>query len=311
MAFTNINSPIQAEGTGDRRALGLKLYSGEVLKAFDRHNIAMNYVKTRSISGGTSTSFIVTGQASDANVNVHTPGADVDTNILKSNERVITVTDRYYYSHFVDALEDKLSQYEVRSELAKQAAEALATKIDKEIFATMGGSVAVAGVADQKAAKLVVDADIAGGATAEAKGNALVESLFEMNTLFDQDDLPVSGRVFVTTPRNYYNIVQATKIIDKDFTTNNGGLDTGKVQMVAGTPVIVTNNLPATVNDGTADHDVQGYFFTPGVMGVVKAMDITSEANYIPEKLGDLLTSYYALGMGVLNPGEFGLVASS
>jgi hypothetical protein len=42
--------------------------------------------------------------------------------------------------------------------------------------------------------------------------------------------------------------------------------------------------------------------FTKDVAGVVKAMDIQSEANYDFRRLGYQLTSFYALGMGVLNP---------
>ena len=42
--------------------------------------------------------------------------------------------------------------------------------------------------------------------------------------------------------------------------------------------------------------------YTKDVFGVVKAMDIKSEANYDFRRLGYQLTSYYAMGMGALNP---------
>jgi hypothetical protein len=42
--------------------------------------------------------------------------------------------------------------------------------------------------------------------------------------------------------------------------------------------------------------------FTKDVAGVVKAMDIQSESNYDFRRLGYQLTSFYALGMGALNP---------
>jgi len=102
----------------------------------------------------------------------------------------------------------------------------------------------------------------------------------------------------IVAPEDYYNIVQSTRGLNADYTSNNGGIDTGVVQKIAGTPIVVTNHLPAQV-DGK---DVEGYFFTPGVMGVVKAMDIQSESNYDFRRLGYQLTSYYAMGMAPLNP---------
>ena len=58
-----------------------------------------------------------------------------------------------------------------------------------------------------------------------------------------------------------------------------------------------------TVDVGGTDKKLQGLLFTSDAVGVVKLMDVSSESNYIPEKLGTLMTSTYALGMGVLNPG--------
>lgn len=322
MAFT-VTNPINTDGVSavpgaSNRDLGLKLYSGEVIKAFDRKNVGLSLVKNRTISGGKSSQFIVTGQDADTDATTHTPGATVVAKVMKVDERVITITDRIYFSHFLDDLDLKLAQYDLRGELAKQAAEALSTKIDKQIFATMGWcadpttNTSAAPVADQPNATIIDQVD-AGNASDEAAGNALVGALFAANADFNTKDVPMDGRVFVTTPLNYYNIVQSTRAVDKDYTQGNGGIDEGTVMKIAGTPIIWTNHLPATVTVGANATvcTVDGYVIREGVMGVVKAMDVTSEANYIPQELGSLLTSYYALGMDILNPAEFGLVTRS
>jgi len=291
MAYT-VTSPINTDGVSavpgvDNRALGLKLYTGEVIKAFDRMNIAKGTVKNRMISGGKSAQFIVTGQDVDTGTTTHTPGATVVASVLKTDERVISVTDRIYFAHFIDDLDMKLSQYDIRGELAKQAAEALATKIDKEIFALVKTAVGTAGVADQAAGTTVTNLLIASASTTEAKGDALVESVFELNAKFNEKDVPMMGRIFVTTPSNYAAIVQSQKAVNRDFTNGNGGIDTGTVLNIAGTPIIWSNHLGLAAGD-------EALFYSPGCVGVVTAMDITSEANYIPQELGSLLTSYYA-----------------
>lgn len=311
-----VTNPANTDGVSavpgeSNRALGLKQYTGEVIMAFDRGNIGLSLVTTRTISGGKSSQFIVTGQDADTDSTVHTPGTDVAAKVLKVDERVISITDRIYFSHFVDDLDLKLAQYDIRGELAKQAAEALSVKIDKEIFALMGTAILTPGVADQKAATQVLSVDFA-NVDAEVAGNAIVSAIFALNSDFNVKDVPMDGRTFVTTPENYYKIVQSTNAVNNDYTNGNGGIDTGTVMKIAGTPIIWTNHLPATIAvTGGANTPLGGFLVRKGILGVVKAMDVQSEANYIPEKLGSLLTSYYALGMGVLNPAEIGCMAGT
>ena len=307
-SFTPTN-PINTDGASavpgsSNRALGLKTYSGEVLTAFTRQNMFLDMVKTRTINGGISAQFITTGQAADTDAATHTPGSDVAASVLKVSERTISITDRIYYSHFIDKLDEKLAQYDLRGELAKQAAEALSTKIDKQIAGQIMIASETAATTTQIAGHIVSVGTKAAFAalTTEAKGDALVEALFDSNVAFNAADVPMDGRGLVTTPQNYAYIVQSQKAVNRDFTNGNGGIDSGNVMNIAGTPIKWSNHLPTR---NTADSaDLLGLFFQTGCVGVVKAMDITSEANYIPEKLGDLLTSYYALGMGILEPGK-------
>jgi len=306
MAITSTNINKDAS-----RSTALTLYTGEVLKAFDVKNIALDMISTRTISGGKSAQWIVTGQASDSNVASHTPGAEISTQTLANDEVTITVSTRYYYSHFVDELDEKLAQYEIRGELAKQAGEALATKIDKAVFQGMVDMFDEDNwtVKTGQSAPGVINVNTAWDAASgpEAKGNVLVEGYFEARSLFNGRDVTAEPMV-VTTPQNYYNLVQSTRGVNADFTSGNGGIDSGNISMVAGLRTAWTNNLPAALQydqDGGAGtgtaYELQALVFTKDVFGVVKAMDITSESNYIPERLGYLLTSYYALGMGGLN----------
>jgi hypothetical protein len=303
IAATDVTTPINTgNGTAYSRDLGLKLYSNEVLAAFARKNMFLDKVKTRTISGGISAQFITTGQAADTNAAAHTPGADVSAQTLAVNEKVITIGQRIYYSHFLDKLDEKLSQFDIRGELAVQTAEALSTKIDKEIASNIMKASETAATNTQIAGHIIDMGTKAAFAalTTEAKGDALVAALFDANVAFNAADVPMDGREFVTTPANYAAIVQSQKAVNRDFTNGNGGIDSGVVLNIAGTPIMWSNHLPTRNTANNAD--ILGLFFQTGCVGVVKAMDITSESNYIPEKLGDLLTSYYALGMGVLEP---------
>ncbi len=279
------------------RATALKLYTGEVIKAFREKNIGLGLIKNRMISGGKTAQFIVTGEADEAEIQTHVRGEDVISRVLANDEVTITVSTRYVHSHFLDTLDEKLAQYEVRGELAFQSGQVLATKIDKDVFKLVGNDVpAMTPLPGQKAAGTVVATGYAAATTAEAKGNTIIAALYTGKANLNVKNVTDTPSVIVA-PENYYNIVQSTRGVNADFTSNNGGIDTGMIRQVAGFSIGWTNHLDVTTNA-----KLIALMFTKDVAGVVKAMDIQSESNYDFRRLGYQLTSFYALGMGALNP---------
>ena len=276
----------------------LKLYTGEVIKAFREKNVALGTIKSRTISGGKTAQFIVTGEASEANIQTHVRGQEVTNQVLANDEVTITVSSRYVHSHFLDTLDEKLAQYEVRGELAFQSGQVLATKIDKDVFKLIGNIVpAMAPLPGQKAATTVPATGYnAVGATAEAKGNTIIAALYTAKAALNAKNVTDTPTVFVA-PEDYYNIVQSTRGTNADYTSGNGGIDTGMVRQIAGFSIGWTNHLDKVTNTA-----LLALMYTKDVAGVVKAMDIQSESNYDFRRLGYQLTSFYALGMGALNP---------
>ena len=69
MAHQNSNEPLadltqlgQANGAGDKRALYLKLFSGEMFKGFQNNTIARDLIMKRTLKNGKSLQFIYTGR---------------------------------------------------------------------------------------------------------------------------------------------------------------------------------------------------------------------------------------------------------
>ena len=278
------------------RSTALKLYTGEVIKAFREKNVGLGTIKNRTISGGKSAQFIVTGEADEADIQTHVRGQEVINRVLANDEVTITVDTRYVHSHFLDTLDEKLAQYEIRSELAFQSGQVLATKIDKDIFKMLGNDVpAMTPLPGQKAAGTVVATGYNAAATAEDKGNAIIEALYKAKSNLNAKNVTMEPTVMVA-PEDYYNIVQSTRGVNADWTSGNGGIDTGKVRQIAGFSIGWTNHLDKVTNP-----KLIALVYTSDVAGVVKAMDITSESNYDFRRLGYQLTSYYALGMAPLN----------
>ncbi len=295
-------NPSQGIGTGrtagaSDRDLAIKVFSGEVLTAFETSNIFLGKVQNRTIASGKSASFAVIGKY-DSAVDTHVPGTDITPNLINAGERVIEIDELKYASVFVDNFEEAMQHYETRSQYSAEMGRRLSKTVDLAVIAQLDACVAgTANAGDtnggegQPAAQTAVTVVTSGGADSGAKGDLIIAALFDAQTAMDEDDVP-GDRNVVMSPKNYNRLVQSGAV-HKDMTTGNGGIDTGKVTQIAGHNIMVSNNVSA--------NDI--YMFTQNAVGVVKLLDIKSEVNYIPEKLGDLMTSSYAMGFGVLNNG--------
>lgn len=289
-----------------------EVFSGMVLTSFDRKNIALNLITTMSIQNGSSTNFPLIARSLDNSDEVanYVIGDDVSTQAIPVKERVINITAPTYYALSISKLEEKLLNFGVRAELSKQMGEALAVTLDKLAFSqvlvasqtsgTIGGSVM------QPDGSEVNNDAISTGATPEDKGDALFAALFEANTLLKQKDV-TSEPIFVTTPANFNYLVQSGKGVHRDYTSGNGGVDTGTIMQIAGINITWSNNLPVgtSVDVATVAKKLQGLLFAKGAVAMVKLNDVVTEIDSLPTKIGqDLIKSYYWNGFGVLNPSE-------
>ena len=113
----------------------LKLFSGELFKAYESATIAKGTVQNRQLKNGKSLQFIFTGRMQAA---YHTPGEP----ILGSGdppvaEKTIVCDDLLISSAFVYDLDETLAHYSLRSEISKKIGHALAEAYDKKVFRTI------------------------------------------------------------------------------------------------------------------------------------------------------------------------------
>ena len=122
----SVTMPGASNSTGDRRALYLKLFSGEMFKGFEYNSIARDLVMKRTLKNGKSLQFIYTGHTK---AEFHTPGNSILGNSDGAPpvaEKTITVDDLLISSAFVYELDETLAHYELRGEISKKIGYALA-----------------------------------------------------------------------------------------------------------------------------------------------------------------------------------------
>lgn len=142
MAVGNLGADnmVYRSAVGDRTSsanppgkLWLPIWAGEVINAYDEYNMFEPLVTTRTISSGTTAEFPITGTVSlkaswDA-------GEELTGGTSTATSFVVSLDKRPMASHFeMDNVDLMLTQWEYRSELARQAALTLANARDKQIY---------------------------------------------------------------------------------------------------------------------------------------------------------------------------------
>ena len=353
MALDNYPSiPGKVNGTGARaaaagspsvdNALFLKVFSGEILTAFDESNVAKDLIMTRTISSGKSAQFPVTGKAE---AKYHVPGDDLlgtsdYLSQIAHNEKVINIDDMLVASTLIPRIDEVKNHYDLRSIYGKELGKALAKRLDIQILNTLF------------AAGLTTTPNYTGGPTGtEIFGSnvdtmtagGLVDALFECARALDEKEVPSDDRFAILTPFQYYKLLTADNVaINKDTSSGSADAAKGNIVEVAGIRLFKsphvggvqaavsakTNDDNAVANspfadtniaspssgykgelDGVADTQagstLNSHGFVAGhssAVGCVKLLDLATESEYLIERRSTLFVAKYAMGLGVLRP---------
>jgi len=322
-----------AAGFDKDRALFLKLGAAEVLDAFERTTVFKGKTRERNIRGGKSVAFPITGKMG---ARYHEPGKAIlgDGNMPSDlNERVINLDGLMIADVAIDNLDELMTYFDVRSIYTTELGRALAYEYDKRvarmIFAAAAnateplakdGTASPKGPADNRGrigATITLGADYTGaGATRQAKGDALVNAIFDARIAMEKKDVPMEGTVAVFGPDDYYAITQSSRAINTDFNGgggSNGTIAEGRTLRVAGIPIMMSNHVtqPAytlVAGDYNADYaqdlsKCHGLIFNRDAVGVLSLLSPSLQAtsgDWNISHQATLLVARQALGMGIL-----------
>ena len=295
----------------------LKLFSGELFKAYESATIARDTVQRRSLKNGKSLQFIFTGRMQAA---YHTPG----TPILGSGdppvaEKTVSCDDLLISSAFIYDLDETLAHYSLRGEISKKIGHALAESYDKKIFRTIALAARQAHPITAAPGPEPGGSQIKLGSGKEYDAQALVDAFFEAASILDEKNMPKAGRTAVLSPRQYYALVSqvSTNILNRDYGNSSGNLTSGEgLYEIAGIQIRRSNNLPfkaGTVNQVTGENnDYSGAFtnhagliYYKDAAGVVEAIgpqvQVTSGDVSVLYQ-GDVIVGRLAMGCDSLNP---------
>ncbi|MAI82593.1 MAG: hypothetical protein CMQ74_07375 [Gammaproteobacteria bacterium] len=309
-----------ASGLDTDRALMLKLGSAEVMEAFMTATVFKGKTRERNIRGGKSVAFPITGKMTAA---YHQPGTELTGTINDPsdlNERVISLDALMVADAAIYNVDELMSFFDVRQIYTKELGRALAVEYDKRvarmIFAAASNTTEPLNKtsnAGRIGQGLTLGTDYtASGATRQAKGDALVNAIFDARVGFETKDVSIDDMYAVFTPEDYYLISQSSRAINADF-GGAGTIADGRTLRVAGIPILSSNHVTQSAYTLVAgDHNgdyaqnlskCKGLIFNKEAVGVVSllspALQLTGEEWRVVHQ-ADLMVARQALGMGVL-----------
>jgi hypothetical protein len=292
MAFQSNVNPAQLTVPGsdnfgaDRRALYLKLFSGEMFKGFQNNTIARDLIMKRTLKNGKSLQFIFTGRTKSE---FHTPGNSIlgDSNGAPPvAEKTITCDDLLISSAFVYELDEVLAHYDLRSEISRKIGYALAEKYDRLAFRAITRGA-------RKASPITATNYVEPGGTQIRVGSSandsdayvaanLVSAFYDAAAALDEKGVSMDGRVAVLNPRQYYELIQAVGtngLVNRDV--QGTALQSGNgIIEIAGIKIYKSMNIPFLGKYGTAYGGTTGVT-APGNTGdfVAEALENASDAS--------------------------------
>ena len=269
----SVTVPGASNGGADRRALYLKLFSGEMFKGFQHNAIARDLVMKRTLKNGKSLQFIYTGRTK---AEYHTPGNSILGNSDGAPpvaEKTITVDDLLISSAFLYELDETLAHYDLRSEISRKIGYALAEKYDRLVFRAITRGARAASPVSKANYVEPGGTQIRVGTNADANdaysATALVNAFYDAAAAMDEKGVSSDGRFGVLNPRQYYELIQQVGengLVNRDEQGTSRQKGNGIVE-IAGIKIYKSMNIPffskygtkytpASGNDDTVDTNV-------------------------------------------------------
>ena len=250
----------------------IKQFESEVHMAYQRMGSKLrNTVRTVSNVRGNTVRFqkIGTGTAS-----TKTRNGVVSTMELAHTNVEATMAD-YYAAEYIDKLDELKTNIDERQAVAKSSAAALGRKTDEILITAMDAGANATQIADITGA--LVKADLL--------------TLFET---FGAADIPEDGgRYLAMHPAGYADLFSITEFASSDFVGDQNLPYAGGMTMKEFLGFKIFSTSAVTAGKNIAYHTSS--------VGLGIGADVSTELNYVPERVAHLATSMMSMGAVVID----------
>ena len=242
-------------------------------------------------------------------------------------EKTVICDDLLIASTFVYNLDEVFAHYDLRGEIARKLAYALANRYDQNIFKTIAQASREGPVGNLDGQKGGHVLNL--GNNQENNSEALVQAFYKAATIFDENNIPANGRVAVLCPEQYYSLItQVSQNIISPINRDETGTAVKSGEwgyQIAGIQIRKSNNVKkgrfaheskAGENNtyGFGTETQTGKFDGAGTCGLIYHKDSCAVVEAVGPQVqttsgdvsvmyqGDLIVGKVSMGAGTLNP---------
>jgi len=220
-------------------------YGGTVDSQFAKKSIMRQFVPVKPVRG---TDTLINRRVGKTTLQAITPGVRPEVTQTKFGKASVTVDTLILARDNRSQLNEFQTDFNARQELGMDHGKEIAKFFD-EAFLIIGSLSALLSAPSNLnsafAAGKTTALTAAGDETDSDKLYTAIEGIIvEMQT----DDMDTDECAIFVNPTQYVVLLNNQKLIDRDFSSDNGDFADGKFKTLLGVPVVMTNRLP----DGTA-----------------------------------------------------------
>ena len=264
-----------------------ELWSDEVIGAYKSNLVLANLVTKLSHKGKKGDTINIPkpnrGSASEKAANAQvTLSAATNTNVA------ISINKHYEYSKLIEDIAEVQALASMRKFYTEDAGYALATQVESDLFDALDTGFGTTGVLKKYKKGDGTDwASGAGGAISDAGIRKMILGL-------DEDDVPMDSRALVIPPSAASSLLGLARFTEQQFIGSGDALKTGKIGMIYGLDVMVTNSCPKDATNSEA------FMFHKDAAVLAEQVGVRTQTQYKQEYLGDLFTADTIYGVGQL-----------
>ena len=214
----------------------------------------------------------------------------------------VSIDKHYEYSVLIEDMAEVQALSSLRRFYTEDAGYALSTQVDVSLFNEAanlqgGNGVVGDGATAWNKAKVFNASGVLTDWLRASTGNAITMAAGGDNAIrgmlenLDLADVPQDGRAFILTPRQYTDLLGISRFTEQQFIGDGNAIKTGKVGMIYGVEVYVTNNMGTTTAATAAVvHDI-GLLIHKDALCLAEQVGVRSQTQYMQQYLGDLYTA--------------------
>lgn len=308
------NEPSDSTHLSDlERSEMVEQYGGKVDSQFAKKSIMRQWVNVQPVRG---TDTLMNRRIGKPTLQAVTAGVRPAVSATQFGRRTITVDTILLARDNRDLLNEFQTDFNARMKLGTEHGKELAKIFDTALLiAALKGANANAPTdqsgGDYGGAFSAGNNTTLGSAGDEDDADALYVGIADLVVDMQLDDIDTDECVVFINPTQMEVLTGHTKLVDRDFSKENGDFANGRIKTIKGCPIVMTNRMPSTVNANhllsnnnnnlaynisTTEARVVAQVIHPEAILAGETIPLTSKVYYSDVELQWFIDSYIAFG---------------